>query len=168
MENSQIFLENAWQRCATKHSRPDCETAMSFLMTHVHFLPNSSKDDWHKLLLRMMSFIKETVINMQTIGGENVHHMLTMVDSTHAVHNDMRGHTGGLMTFGTEVVHQKSSKQKMNTRSSTEHEHVRTSEYNDYFEMFMEGQGFKKSKEKSAGGRGKQISECSRYWCTIV
>jgi len=58
----------------------------------------------------------------------------------------MRGHTGGLLTFGTGVVDQKSSKQKMNTRSSTECEHVGTSEFlpkNIYFEMFMEGQGYK-------------------------
>jgi len=50
------------------------------------------------------------------------------------------------LTFGTGVVDQKSSKQKMNTRSSTECDHVGTREYlpkNIYFEMFMEGQGYK-------------------------
>jgi len=110
---------------ATKRSRPDCKTAMSFLMTRVH-LP--SKDDWHKLM-RMMSFVKGTVNDVRTIGADDLHHMIMMVDSAHAVHEDMRGHTGGLLTFGTGVVDQKSSKQKMNTRSSTECEHVETSEY---------------------------------------
>jgi len=68
--------------------------------------------------------------------------MLTMVDSAHAVHKDMRGHTGGLMTFGTGVVD--TTKQKMNTRSSTETEHVGTSEYlpkNIYFVMLMKELG---------------------------
>jgi hypothetical protein len=43
-------------------------------------------------------------------------------------------------------VDQKSSKQKMNTRSSTETEHVGTSEYLPkpvFFELFMEAQGYK-------------------------
>ena len=69
-----------------------------------------------------------------------------MVDSAHAVHENMRGHTGGLITFGTGVVDQKSSTQKMNSRSSTETEQIGTSEYlpkNIYFQMFFEGQGYK-------------------------
>ena len=67
--------------------------------------------------------------------------MLTMTDSAHAVHNDMMGHTGQIITMGTGVLDQKASKQKMNNRSSTECEHVGTSEglpKNIYFEMFME------------------------------
>jgi len=71
--------------------------------------------------------------------------MLTFIDSAHAVHPDMRGHTGGATTFGTGIIDQKSSKQKMNTRSSTETEVVGNSEYlpkNIYFEMFMEAQGY--------------------------
>ena len=72
--------------------------------------------------------------------------MLNMTDSAHAVHNDMRGHTGQIITMGTGVLDQKASKQKMNTSSSTECEHVGTSEglpKNIYFEMFMEEQGYK-------------------------
>jgi hypothetical protein len=55
--------------------------------------------------------------------------MIVMIDFAHAVHDDMRGHTGGITSYGTGIVDQKSSKQKMNTRSSTETEHVGTSEY---------------------------------------
>jgi hypothetical protein len=69
-----------------------------------------------------------------------------MIDSAHAVHNDMRGHTGGITSFGTGIIDQKSSKQKMNTRSSTETEHVGTSEYLPkpvFFELFMGAQGYK-------------------------
>ena len=55
--------------------------------------------------------------------------MVVMVDSAHAVHDDMRGHTGGIMSYGTSIIDEKSSKQKMNTQSSTETEHVGTSEY---------------------------------------
>ena len=69
-----------------------------------------------------------------------------MIDSAHAVHENMRGHTGGITTFGTGVIDQKSSMQKMNTRSSTETEHVGTSEYLPkpiFFELFMNAQGYK-------------------------
>jgi len=95
--------------------------------------------------MRMMSFVKGTVNDVRTIGADDLHYMLMMVDPAHVVHEDMRGHTGGLLTFGIGVVDQKSSKQKMNTRSSTECEHVGTSEYlpkNTYIEMFIEGQGY--------------------------
>ena len=66
--------------------------------------------------------------------------MLVMIDSAHAVHKNMRGHTGSITTFRTGVIDQKSSMQKMNTRSSTEAEHVGTSEYLPkpiFFELFM-------------------------------
>ena len=46
--------------------------------------------------------------------------MRVMIDSTHAVHENMRGHTSGVTSFGTGVIDQKSSKQKINTRSSAE------------------------------------------------
>jgi len=46
----------------------------------------------------------------------------TWVDASYATHGDMRGHTGAVSTLGKGVVHTKSSKQKMNTKSSTETE----------------------------------------------
>jgi len=62
------------------------------------------------------------------------------------VHEDMKGHTGGIITFGTEVIDKQSSTQKMNSRSSTETEQIGTGEYLPkiiFFELFMEGQGYK-------------------------
>jgi len=72
--------------------------------------------------------------------------MVIMIDSAHAVHDNMRDHAGGVTFFGTGVIDQKLSKQKMNTRSSTETEHVGTSEYLPkpiFFELFMNAQGYK-------------------------
>ena len=72
--------------------------------------------------------------------------MIIMIHSASAVHDNMRGHTGGIMSYGTGIVDEKSSKQKMNTRSSTETEHVVTSEYRPkqiFFKLFMEAQGHK-------------------------
>ena len=41
-------------------------------------------------------------------------------DASFAAHKDMRSHTGGFMTMGTEGAYVQSSKQKLNTNSSTE------------------------------------------------
>ena len=52
----------------------------------------------------MMCFIKQTVEDVRIIGADSLADMLTMVDSAHAVHENMRGHTGGLITFGKLIV----------------------------------------------------------------
>ncbi len=58
----------------------------------------------------------------------------------------MRSHTGGVMSMGLGIVHGKSSKQKLNTKSSTEAEVVGMSDYttnNLNYVMFMREQGYK-------------------------
>ena len=51
------------------------------------------------------------------------------MDAAYAVHNDMKSHTGGAMSFGHSVFGTKSTKQKLNTQSSTEAEVVGVSDY---------------------------------------
>lgn len=46
------------------------------------------------------------------------------VDASYGVHADMRGQTGGLMSLGKGAIYATSTKQKLNTRSSTESELV--------------------------------------------
>ncbi len=77
-----------------------------------------------------MCFIKLTAADVRVIGTDSLLELLVMIDSSHAVYNNMRGHTGGITTFGIGVIDQKSSMQRMNTRSSMETEHVGTSEVN--------------------------------------
>jgi len=71
--------------------------------------------------------------------------IVTWVDASFATHMNMRSHTGGTMSFGVGVVHVKSSKQKLNTKSSTEAELVGVSEYLPYhiwMVNFMDAQGY--------------------------
>ena len=92
-----------------------------------------------------MCFIKYTATDVRIIGADNLLNMLVMIDLAHAVHQNMRGHTGEITTFGTSVIDQKLSMQKMNTRSSTETKHVGMSEYLPkliFFELFMNAQGY--------------------------
>ena len=56
--------------------------------------------------MRMMCFIKATVNDVRIIGADSMFDMIIMVDSAHAVHDNMRGHTGGLISFGTGVIDQ--------------------------------------------------------------
>ena len=56
----------------------------------------------------------------------------------------MRSHTGGIISFGRGGLVCKSSKQKLNTKSSTEAEVVGASDYLPHrlwVKMFMEAQG---------------------------
>ena len=57
----------------------------------------------------------------------------------------MKSHTGGVVSFGTGALMSKSSKQKLNTKSSTEAEMVGVSDYLPraiWAKKFMEGQGY--------------------------
>ena len=72
--------------------------------------------------------------------------MNTFIDASYAVHPNMRGHTGGAISFGVGIIHGKASKQKINVKSSTECELVGVSEYIPYslwLGYFLEHQGYK-------------------------
>ena len=121
--------------------RVDCSPAVAFLCTRVK-IPDV--EDWKKLK-RLISFLHQTINDVRIIGADDLLKMQTFIDSLHAVHEDMKGHTGGTITFGTGVVSVKSSKQKMNSRSSNETEVIGNSEYlpfNIWFQYFMEAQGY--------------------------
>ena len=68
------------------------------------------------------------------------------VDASFAVHPDMRGHTGGAMTMGQGFPFDKSTKHKLNTRSSTESEIVAVDDLIPqilWARLFMKAQDFK-------------------------
>ncbi len=67
------------------------------------------------------------------------------VDASFAVHPDMKGHTGGAMTMGMGFPLDKSTKQKLNTRSSTESEIVAVDDLIPqilWVHLFLKAQGF--------------------------
>ena len=89
-----------------KRARPDLETAVSFLMTRVS---KSDEDDWKKLK-RCLGFIKGTMEDKRIIGADNISDLFVWVDASHAIHEYLKGHTGGVMSMGTGILHGKSSK----------------------------------------------------------
>jgi len=108
-----------------KQSRPDLEVAVSFLCTCVKA---TIEEDWGKLR-RVMRFIKDTINDRRIMGTDDILKLETWIDASHAVHEDMKGVTGSCMSIGWGVIHDKASKQKINTRNSCESELVGVSEY---------------------------------------
>jgi hypothetical protein len=105
---------------ATKRARPDTGTAISFLATRVR---EPDKNDWKKLV-HLMKYLHGTK-EMPLILSANGSGVLKWhVDGSYTVHPNMRGHTGGEPTMGQGCPISTSTKQKLNTRSSTESELV--------------------------------------------
>ena len=84
-----------------KRARPDIETGVSFLMKRV---AKSDVDDWKKLR-RVIGFLKRTIDELRIIGATSLTEIMSFIDSAYAVHENMRSHTGGLVSFGIGAAH---------------------------------------------------------------
>ncbi len=71
-----------------------------------------------------MKYCNGTKEEKLILSADNLHIIKWYVDSAHAVHADLKGHTGGIMTYGGGAAQSISRKQKLNTRSSCEAELV--------------------------------------------
>ena len=99
-----------------KRARPDISTAVAFLSTRV---TDPDEDDFKKLI-RMLQYLNGTRDIVLTLSADGTNILKWYVDASHAVHRDMKGHTGGLLTMGSGRIINKSVKQKLNSKSSTE------------------------------------------------
>ncbi|GAX15524.1 hypothetical protein FisN_6Hu141 [Fistulifera solaris] len=122
--------------------RMDILLPVSFLCTRV---TKSTKQDQAKLK-RVLEYIKGSIDLTYTLGADSLNRFHSWVDAAFAVHPDMKSHTGGITSLGNGGLMCKSSKQKLNTKSSTEAELVGASDYlphTMWTKMFMEAQGHK-------------------------
>jgi hypothetical protein len=123
-------------------ARMDILLAVSFLCTRVS---KCTTEDERKLK-RLLEYIKGTIDLEYTLGADDLRKLRSWVDASFAVHPDMKSHTGGIMSFGIGGLICKSTKQKLNTKSSTEAEVVGASDYlpnTMWVKMFLEAQGYK-------------------------
>jgi hypothetical protein len=104
----------------TKRARPDTCLSVAFLTTRVRA---PDRDDWEKLR-HLVEYLKRDLARPLVLGAENDGLLMWYVDASFAVHPNMRGHTGGGLTMGRGFPISASTKQKLNTRSSTESELV--------------------------------------------
>ena len=103
------------QMRSTRYTNRNC-----FLTTRV---TTADTDDWKKLL-RLMSYLKETKNLVLTLETEKYNLLTWYIDASYAVHNNMKSHTGAVLTMGKGAVYSRSTKQKNNTKSSTKAELV--------------------------------------------
>ncbi len=105
---------------ATKRARPNTCLAIAFLTTRVR-APNTN--DWEKLC-HLMEYLRGNHDQPLVLDNDNNGLLMWYVDASFAVHPNMRGHTGGGLTLGRGFPISVPTKQKLNTRSSTESELV--------------------------------------------
>ena len=89
-----------------------------------------------------------TIDDELTLGAEGLDKMGSFVDVSFAVHEDMWRHIGGGISFGRGILLGHSTKQKINTTSSTESELVGAADYLPnvvWLIKFLEHQDYKVS-----------------------
>lgn len=124
-----------------KRARPDIQTAVAFLCTRVQ---GPDVDDYKKLG-KVMRYLRSTIDMPLTLGANGTNIIKWWADASYATHPDMKSHTGGAMSLGYGVVYGTSTRQKLNTTSSTEAELVGVNDVMPqvlWTKYFLEEQGF--------------------------
>ena len=124
-----------------KRARPDIQTAISYLCTRV---TNPSEDDYKKLT-RVIRYLRGTVNMPLRLEADSLNVVKWWVDASYGVHPDLKSHTGGIMSMGKGAVYGTSTRQKLNTKSSTEAELVGVAEVLPqvlWTRYFIEAQGY--------------------------
>ena len=99
----------------TNQARPDTCTAVAFLTKIVR---EPTKYDWYKLVY-LMKYIKGTRDFPLVISANGSGVLKWWIDASYAVNTNIRGHTGVGLSMGRGFPIMTSTKQKLNTRSST-------------------------------------------------
>jgi hypothetical protein len=120
-EKSDFFHRNVAKLLfLCKQARPDVQTAVAFLCTRVKA---PDVDDYKKGWTMM--YLRGTLKMPLTLEADECNTVKWWVDASFAVHpDDMHSHTGGAMMLGKGVIYGTSTRQKLNTKSSTKVELV--------------------------------------------
>ena len=124
----------------SKRARPDILPAITYLCMRVKE-PNES--DWFKLS-KVIGFLKSTMNDELTIEANDYGNITWYVDAAFGVHKDMKSHTGAVMMLGKGCIQSISTKQKVNSRSSTEAELISMDDVLSkvqWTKLFMQEQG---------------------------
>jgi hypothetical protein len=124
-----------------KRARPDVQLATAFLCTRV----NAPDVDDYKKLSRTMKYLRGTLHMPLILEADDMSIIKWSVDASFAVHPDMKSHTGGSMTLGKGTIYGTSTRQKINTKSSTEAELVGVNDVLPqilWTRYFLEAQGY--------------------------
>lgn len=107
-----------------QRARPDVLTPVAFLTTRVH---KCTEEDWIKLE-RVLKYLNGTPMFGIRLRPLSELKVFVYVDASFAVHEDMKSHTGSVLTLGEGPICVGSKKQTLMTKSSTESELVGVSD----------------------------------------
>jgi hypothetical protein len=125
-----------------KRGRQDIQPGIAYLSTRTL---SPTESDWKKLI-KLMTFLKTTQDEVPSMSADDTQTIKWHVDASFAVHQEFKSHTGATMSLGHGVICSVSTKQKVNTRSSTEAELVGLDDVISkvlWTKRFVEAQGFK-------------------------
>ena len=119
----------------------DIQTTVAFFTTHIK---SPDENDWGKLK-RVLCFLYSMRHLKLTLSANSLTNITWYVDASHQTHDDCKGHTGSLLTFGKGAATSTSIKQKVPSKSSTESEliglHDKSSDIL-WTRHFLEAQGY--------------------------
>ena len=104
----------------SKRARPDIQICVAFLYTKVK---GPTELDYKKLG-KVTSYLKEIVHLPLVVGTDNSRRLTWNIDALFTVHPDCKSHTRACLTLRHGSILYISTKQKINTKSSTEAELV--------------------------------------------
>jgi len=103
-----------------------------------------------KKFSRILKYLNGTKTLGLSIRGETVVCVCVYIDASHAVHNDFKFHSG-VISLGAGTLLARSTKQKLNTKSSTEAEMIAVSDGLNHvlwLRNCLENQGYRMSPAK--------------------
>ena len=124
----------------TKRAWPDTALDIAYLTTRVR---EPDVNDWCKLG-HLIVYLKSTCELPLVLGAKSTGVLHWYVDASYAIHQDMKGHTGGALTLVIGCPMVTSTKAKCNTRSSTISELVAVDDMMAqilWTRLFMKSQG---------------------------
>jgi hypothetical protein len=124
---------------AAKRACPDLQVAVAYMCTRVKA---TTVSDYHKLG-RTIKYLRGTIFMPLVLGWDGSGVLTWSADASFAIHNNMRSHTGAVLSLGQGALMSMSSKQKINTKSSTEAELVGVDDEMNFvvwIQLFMEEQ----------------------------
>ena len=141
-EQARAFHHTTAQLLFLSRVRRDIQTTVAFLTTRVK---KPDDDDWGKLK-RVLRYLQCTRFLKLTLFAESLTNIVWYVDASHNLHDDCKGHTGSLLTFGRGATSSSSTKQKIPSKSSCESELIGL--YDKIGDVlwtrhFLEAQGYK-------------------------
>eukprot|EP00957_Ditylum_brightwellii_P068465 5197908-Ditylum_brightwellii.AAC.1 len=99
-----------------KRGRPDITPGVVFLTTRVK---EPNEGNWVKLV-KCLGFSKGTTNDVLTLKADDTQELNWYIDLAFAVHDGMKSRTGATLTLKKGCIITKSTKQTVNTSSSTE------------------------------------------------